>query len=149
MRTKSVRLMIVMASMVGMASCVHIWTAGPPCVGNACPTGAGGALPGVSGQEAEKPSARAARPTEVATAQMAGEEQASAAQASSSASSDAQASAQAPTRASDANAAPAADAQANNAQASEAQANSAQPNPQEKPGKFTRLLRALHLHSKS
>jgi hypothetical protein len=129
MKTRFLRLAILTSTTLAMAGCVHFWSSGPPCVGNGCPSGTGGKLPSVAQQAAERPAPKTeqeAQTTDAAPAASDADAQNAPAQA------DANRAQQAPQ------------------QASPAVANNAQPNQsQQKPGRFTRMLEALHLHSKS
>jgi len=123
MRTKSVRLAILLACIVAMPSCIHFWNVGAPCMGNGCPTGTGGQAPVAARQTEAQPATQASQAQPADGAAPAGAADASAAQENV--------------------------AQGTGAQASPA-ANNTQPAAnQQKPGRFTRILEALHLHSKS
>lgn len=159
MRMKQVRLAIALASILSTASCIHFnfLHTGPPCMGNACPTGTGGQAPTVTAQvRAPEPvKTQTQTQTQVQPGTEAQVQSASggadaapaaadaAAQVAPAPANDAQGSAQ-PVDASAA--APAASA----TEAQSAQANNSQPGAkQQKPGLFTRALTVLHLHSKS
>ncbi|HXZ13817.1 MAG TPA: hypothetical protein VEG64_15640 [Candidatus Sulfotelmatobacter sp.] len=111
----------VLLAAVTLCGCPHFThVAGPPCMGNACPAGTKGEPPAAQHADYKQPAAADQPP------------------ASGAALAPAQSSATG-------NAEPTGGAAADSAQAGSAQAASAQ----QKPGLFTRMLEALHLHSKS
>jgi hypothetical protein len=113
MRKNHLFAVIVLSCAVSLIGCYHLRFAGPPCMGNACPSGTKGEPPAAQHADYQQPAA--------------GTQQAAA------------------TTPAEPAAAPANTGQASAAPPSPAQANSAQA----KPGRFTRLLETLHLHSKS
>lgn len=55
MKKQSVLALILLSSAISLGGCSLMRVAGPPCVGESCPTGTKGDLPGVAASAANAP----------------------------------------------------------------------------------------------